>query len=65
MNILNKHKTKITGMLLVLVGSLQASSTSVQALLSPRQYALFTILIGLVVALLGFLNNPSNEEKAQ
>lgn len=54
----DRHKTKITGLALVLVGSLQASSAAFQTLLTPTQYAMFTIAMGLLVALLGFLNNP-------
>ena len=53
---LNTHKTKITGALLVLAGALQANSTTVQSLMPPRAYAYFTLCIGCLVAVLGFIN---------
>lgn len=56
------HKTKLTGAMLVSIGSLQANSAFFQAgpdpLLTPRQFSVFTIGAGMFVALLGFLNNP-------
>lgn len=55
---LNRNKTKITGALLVVIGSLQANAEFMQSLLTPKQYAMFTIAAGMFVALLGFLNNP-------
>jgi hypothetical protein len=55
---LNANKTKMTGLLLVLIGSLQANSSAIQQLLTPEQYAWLTVALGLLVALLGFLNNP-------
>lgn len=58
----NRHKTKITGALLVIIGSLQANATFMQELLSPRAYAMFTIAAGMFVALLGFLNAPKESE---
>ena len=56
---LNAHKTKIVGGLIVISGALQANSTAVQSLLSPREYAWFTVGIGVVVAILGFLNSQN------
>lgn len=58
----NRHKTKITGALLVVIGSLQANAQFMQELLTPRQYAFFTIGAGMFVALLGFLNAPKESE---
>lgn len=55
-NVLLTHPTRITGMLLVIVGSLQANSAVFQELLSPTQYGMFTIATGVIVAGLGFLN---------
>lgn len=54
---LNTHKTKITGAILVAVGSVQANATMLQPLMSPRGYAVFTIAAGVLVAVLGFLNS--------
>lgn len=56
---LNSHKTKITGVLLIGIGSLQANAAFMQTLLTPRQYAYFTIGAGMFVAMLGFLNHPA------
>ena len=55
-SVLQTHPTRITGLLLVIVGSLQANSEVFRSLLSPTQYGLFTIGTGVVVAALGFLN---------
>lgn len=54
---LNSHKTKITGALLVTAGALQANATSIQAVVKPSTYAWFTVGVGVLVALLGFLNS--------
>lgn len=54
--VINRHKTKLTGMSLVVIGALQTNSTMLQALMTPRQFAWFTVGSGVVVAVLGFLN---------
>jgi hypothetical protein len=59
--ILNEHKTKITGALLVLIGALQANSQTIQGLVSPETFAWFTVGAGALVAVLGFLN--SNKDR--
>lgn len=53
---LNRHKTKLTGLLLVVAGALQANSVALQSLLSAKGYAWFTVAVGLFVAVLGFIN---------
>lgn len=53
---LNRHKTKITGLMLVVIGALQANAPAMQALMTPRQFAWFMVLAGVLVAILGFLN---------
>lgn len=60
---LNSHKTKITGFLLVIAGALQANTTVLQGVLTPTQFAWFTVGVGCVVAGLGFINgsNPSQQ----
>lgn len=53
---LNRHKTKLTGFLLVVLGSVQANLTILQSSLDPQTYAVTTIVIGAVVAAIGFVN---------
>ena len=53
---LNRHKTKITGGVLVVLGAVQANATALQAALSPQAYAWTMVGAGCFVALLGFLN---------
>ena len=55
---INAHKTKLTGVLLIALGAIQSNATYIQAILSPRGYALAMICAGVFVAVLGFLNNP-------
>ena len=54
---LNAHKTKIMGGMLVAVGALQTNSSSVAAMMSPKHFAIFTVGVGVVVAVLGFINS--------
>lgn len=51
------NKTKITGGALVVIGSMQANSEAMRAIMSPEQFAWFTVLAGVFVALLGFVNS--------
>lgn len=53
---INSHKTKITGFLLVIAGALQANTTVLQSVMTPAQFAWFTVVVGCVVAGLGFIN---------
>ena len=53
---LNRHKTKITGGVLVVLGAVQANATALQAAMSPQAYAWTMVGAGCFVALLGFLN---------
>lgn len=57
MNYLSANKTKLTGALLVAFGVLQTQSEQIRALLTPNVFAWFTIVVGVVVAVLGFLNS--------
>jgi hypothetical protein len=59
---LYSHKTKITGGLLVAAGALQANATSIQAVVKPHTYAWFTVGVGVVVAILGFLNGTRKDQ---
>lgn len=59
---LRTHPTRITGFLLVVLGTLQANSPQLQALLSPKVYAFVTIIVGALVAGLGFLNSRRQAE---
>ena len=54
---LYNNKTKITGFLLALAGTLQANEAAFEVLLTPKQFALFTIFIGVAVMALGFVNS--------
>ena len=58
---LNAHKTKVVGFLLMVIGSLQTNAATVQSMMSAKHFAWFTILIGAVVAVLGFLNSQSSQ----
>jgi hypothetical protein len=55
MNYLKTHPQRLTGFLLVVLGSLQASSEQIRALITPEAYAWATIAVGALVAGLGFL----------
>lgn len=56
---LNQHKTKITGFFLVIAGSLQANTTMLQSVMTPAQFAWFTVGVGCLVAALGFINGKT------
>jgi len=56
LKLVNQHKTKLLGALLVILGALQANSSTIQGLVPPKAYAWGTVVIGCLVALLGFLN---------
>lgn len=58
---LNRHKTKVTGFLLVIAGALQANTTVLQGVLTPSQFAWLTVVVGCVVAGLGFLNGSKSQ----
>lgn len=51
-----KHPQKITGALLVGLGAIQANITQLQQILTARQFALATVGLGCLVAVLGFIN---------
>lgn len=59
---LNRNKTKLTGCLLVGLGSLQANSTLLQGVLNPQQFAWVMAGAGVLVAMLGFLNTPKPQD---
>ncbi len=50
------HPTRLTGLALVIFGALQAAAPQFQVLLSPQEFATFNIVVGVLVAALGFLN---------
>ncbi len=54
---LKRHPTKITGLALALVGSLQAQANTIQSFMTPKHFAVFTVCAGVVVAVLGFINS--------
>lgn len=51
------NKTKLTGGLLVVLGSVQANSEALRAVLSQETFAWLTVALGCLVAALGFLNS--------
>jgi hypothetical protein len=62
---LKTHPTRLTGFLLVVLGSLQASSEQIRALITPEAYAIATIVVGALVAGLGYLNARQPETPEQ
>lgn len=64
-SLLKTHPTRATGFLLVVLGSLQASSEQIRALISPEAFAWATIVVGAIVAGLGFLNASAPAETAE
>lgn len=62
---LNSHKTKITGFIIILAGTLQSLSVHFQQLLEPGAYAKFTIILGIVVAVIGFINTHINGQQGK
>lgn len=58
--LLKAHRTKIVGGILVIAGALQANASSIQSVVSPHAFAWFTVGIGCVVGLLGFLNSSKS-----
>ena len=55
-SVARSHPTRITGLMLVIFGALQAAAPQFQVLLTPQEFAAFNIFVGVVVAALGFLN---------
>ena len=53
---LDKYKTRLTGFILVTVSALQAQETVLHELISPRAFSFTTLVIGIIVAGIGFLN---------
>jgi hypothetical protein len=59
---LDNHKTKLSGILLLTVSSLQANSVVVEQLLTPKQFALFTLVAGIVVTIIGSTNTARQKK---
>lgn len=59
MSIIYDNKTKITGALLATIAVIQANSAAIQALISPKAFAWFAVVVGAFVTFLGFLNSSS------
>lgn len=59
---INAHKTKIVGGLIVAIGALQTNQATVQAMMSPKHFAWFTVVAGVVVAVLGFINSSQSAQ---
>ena len=54
---LNRHKTKITGLLIAVLGQVQASAVHLGTILSAKEFAQLMFWCGLLVTVLGFLNS--------
>lgn len=57
LNFLNRHKTKLTGLLIAVLGQVQASAASLGTMLEPHQFAQVMFWCGILVTALGFLNS--------
>ncbi len=62
---LDAHKTKITGFLLVVLGAVQAASVHLQAIFSPFVFAAIMAVVGVLVAIIGFLNSTWEDDNGQ
>src|SRR5690606_39058924 len=54
--VFRSHPTRILGFALTIFGSLQLFLPQFQVLLTPKQFAIFTIAVGVIVKALGFIN---------
>ena len=55
------HKTKSLGFLMVVVGAAQSNINQIQQYIPPKDYGFIMVGLGVVVAILGFVNsNQSN-----
>lgn len=53
---INSHKTKITGFVIVVLGAVQANAAHLGTVLTPKQYAIAMVCVGVLVSALGFIN---------
>ena len=58
------HKTKAFGVALMALGAIQANSGQLQQLISPKAYGWTILVIGVLVAILGFLNTLASKPDA-
>lgn len=65
LSFINSHKTKLTGALLVALGAVQANAGTIQTVIPPRAFAWMTFGIGVMVAVIGFLNSAAQSDKQQ
>jgi len=63
MSLIRNHKTKLTGALLVAIGAFQANSEAFRTLVSPKGFAWITVGLGVLVALLGFINQQVAQDE--
>ena len=56
-----RNKTRLTGYIIVVIGALQTAGPALQTLLTSRQMAIFTIVGGLAVAIIGHYNASQQE----
>ncbi len=60
--LLKQHPQKITGFVLVVLGSVQASSEVLRDVLTPTRFAVMVVVLGAIVAGLGFVNTQLGGE---
>lgn len=58
---LSDHKTKLTGLILTIVSTIQANTDVLQSVLSPKAFAWLTAAIGAVVTAIGFVNSSHQD----
>lgn len=58
------NKTTITGILLILFSAVQAVMTQFEPLLSKDAFTIFTVVVGIGLAVLGFLNSMESTPPA-
>lgn len=53
----HNHKTKSLGLFMVVLGAVQSNIAQIQQYLSPKDYGFILAGLGVLVAVLGFLNS--------
>lgn len=63
--VLAANRTTITGALLVGLGILQGYSDTIRGLLDPTSFTVFSFVVGILIAVLGFLNTSTDPEPTE
>ena len=59
------HKTKATGITMILLSSVHQYSDQLQHMLTPTVYSAVFMVAGVIVSVLGFLNTQEAKESEQ